>query len=293
MSQKVEGKRTAMAMAAARAVGAKHADPKVRNPDYLAEYFLPFPYRPLVTFKLGRALMMQIFQREARGIYFHQQSRTPHIDALLLAELDAGAEQVVILGAGFDSRAHRLAQALAGRPVFEVDHPGTQAWKRERLVRLPTGVAQAVVYVPIDFNRERLEDALSKAGLDLGKKTFFLMEGVIMYLMPEAVERTLAFIRRSSRGSSVVFDYIYKGILDGTADYYGAKETIRAIATSDEPYLWGLMPTEVGAFLAERGLELVSDVGPAELTARYLISSEGRSIGRQSEFLSVAHARVR
>lgn len=281
-----------MAMATARAMGSKHPDSKVRNPDDLAEYFLPFPYRPLVKFWLGRALLMRIFQWQAKGIYFHQQSRTPHIDALLVAELQAGVEQVVILGAGFDSRAHRLATALAGRPVFEVDYPATQAWKRERVGRLPAGVAAPVHYVPIDFNLERLEDVILRAGVDRSKKTFFLMEGVVMYLTQEAVERTFAYVRGAGRGSSVVFDYVYKGILDGTADYFGAKDVMRTVSKSGEPYMWGLAPGGVRAFLTARGLDLVSDIGPADLTRRYLIASDGKPIGRQAEYLGLAHARV-
>jgi methyltransferase (TIGR00027 family) len=293
MAQKLEGKRTAMVVAAARAMGSKHPDEKVRNPDYLAEHFLPFPYRPLVKFGLGRKLMMRKFENNAKGVYFFQQARTRHIDSVLLSELERGVEQVVILGAGFDSRAHRLRQRLEGRPVFEVDHPGTQGWKRERLRRLPPGVANEVRYVPIDFNRERLETVLAGAGFDARRRTFFLWEGVTMYLTQEAIDTTLAYIHAVGSGSSVIFDYIFKGILDGTADYYGAKESIRAVSKSGEPYVWGLEPGGVGAFLDARGFELVSDLGPTELMQRYLISSDGHCIGRLTEYLGLAHGRVR
>jgi methyltransferase (TIGR00027 family) len=282
-----------MAVAVARAIGSRFRDGALRNPDHLAEHFLPLPYRPMVRYRLGQAILTAIFERQARGQFFYVQARTRHIDGLLLDELKAGVEQVVILGAGFDSRAHRLAAPLAGRPVFEVDHPATQYAKRERLRRLPQATVAAVHYVALDFTRGRLDEALAAGGHDRSKKTFFLMEGVTMYLTGDAVESTLAYLAGAAAGSPLVFDYIYRDILDGTADYYGARQVLRTVAKSGEPFQWGLPPGGAAAFLRARGFDLVSDLGPDELTRRYLLSSSGEAIGRLTGYLGLVHAHVK
>lgn len=132
--------------------------------------------------------------------------RTMIIDAHVRAALAQGARQLVILGAGLDGRPYRLPE-LASVDVFEVDHPATQAFKRERVAGLPLS-AKSVAFVSLDFERERLEEKLSRAGHRAHEPTVWLWEGVVMYLTHDAARATLkSMAGLSAAGSSLVLNY--------------------------------------------------------------------------------------
>jgi methyltransferase (TIGR00027 family) len=140
-----------------------------------------------------------------RGMGLFNQFRTVVLDRALLAAMPV--EQLVILGAGLDGRAWRLGD-LKDTTVFEVDHPLTQALKTERAVGL-TSLARAVRFVPLDFGRDELSLELPRAGFDPGKKTFWLLEGVTMYLTPAQVRKTLVDVARlSAPGSQLALTYM-------------------------------------------------------------------------------------
>ena len=120
--------------------------------------------------------------------------------------ITAGATQLVILGAGYDGRAWRMAE-LAGVKVFEVDHPATQTDKRARVAELPA--ANGIVsFVSIDFERESLDSVLDRAGHDRSAPTCWIWEGVVMYLTRDAMRATLADVaERSAPGSTLIVNY--------------------------------------------------------------------------------------
>src|SRR6185503_11837805 len=130
---------------------------------------------------LPQFLLKGLFDRVAPGSYCFTIARTRHFDEALLAACRNGVEQVVLLGAGYDSRAFRFADELSGITVFEVDHPGTQA--RKRAILEAGGKALGNLrYVPLDFTVGSLEKALADAGFVPGRRTLFLWEGVSYYL---------------------------------------------------------------------------------------------------------------
>lgn len=132
--------------------------------------------------------------------------RVATIDAALADAVRAGCRQVVILGAGLDTRAWRL-DSLAGLPLYEVDHPATQAEKRERALELPPPLAR-LSWTSVDFERESLSQRLAEAGHALTSPTAWVWEGVVMYLGDEAVRGTLGAIRaRSAAGSVLILHY--------------------------------------------------------------------------------------
>lgn len=136
-------------------------------------------------------------------------ARTVFIDDAVRA---AGTPQLVILGAGLDGRAWRLPE-LRDVTVFEVDHPASQRQKRARAAAL-TQVARDVRFVPVDFARDRLDDALAAAGHDPSRPTTWLWEGVIMYLSQGDVESTLGIVQaRSAPGSRLVVLYLSPSFL--------------------------------------------------------------------------------
>jgi methyltransferase (TIGR00027 family) len=246
---------TAEAAASARAYGAMNPDPKLRGPDHLAIRFLGAFFR-FVLLPGIRSRFLEEYERRGPGVFFHHQARTKLLDALLGAELARGATQVVVLGAGFDSRAYRFAEALAaaGARVFEVDHPATGAMKQKRVKRLLGALPAHVTYVPVNFTKEVVEERLRAAGYDPKRVTFFLWEGVTPYLDPAAVDATLAMVGRGAKGSSIAFDYTFASALASPDE--ALKKQIDLAAKAGEPYTIGVGPEGVKGLLAQHGLTL-------------------------------------
>jgi methyltransferase (TIGR00027 family) len=195
----------------------------------------------------------------------------------------------VILGAGLDTRAWRLP-VLAEPAVYEVDHPATQARKQALLRRhhLATG---RVRFVPTDFNLGELDGAMAAAGYDPGLPTLFLWEGTTNYLTAEAVDGTLRWCAQAAPGSRLVFTYINADVLTDPGRYVGADQVLATIRRADEPMTFGLDPDDVPAYLAARGLELVSDTGAAAFREQ-AYGPAGAATIHGHEFYRVAHARI-
>jgi methyltransferase (TIGR00027 family) len=206
-----EGKpsRTAQFVALNRALGS--LAPRVPGfSDPIAVQFLAEKWRKRVertraALASGARTSPYAFWQRAMGTF--NQFRTVILDRALAASLPK--EQVVILGAGLDSRAWRL-DSLKDTVVFEVDFPASQAWKRERATSVPYK-AKDVRFVAIDFQRDQLGPLIRAAGFDPSKRTFWLWEGVTMYLSPEAVSANLgAFAALSAPGSRIALSYLRK-----------------------------------------------------------------------------------
>jgi methyltransferase (TIGR00027 family) len=123
------------------------------------------------------------------------RGRTAFFDQAVVDSIDSGLRQIVIGGAGYDGRALRYARP--GVRWFEVDHPATQADKRERLARLGIDTRH-VKFIPADFTVDPIAEPLIAAGLDSGRPALFLLEGVAVYLDPPVVERVLAEFRAAT-----------------------------------------------------------------------------------------------
>jgi len=286
---------TAEAFASLRAAGSSVRDVQVRNPDHLASRFIVLGPRlsGLVKVPALRPLARRTAERVSPGAYYYELARVKHIDQVLSEELELGIEQLVILGAGFDTRAYRFVDRLSAVGVYELDHPVTAALKQARVRRVFGVLPHHVTYVCSDLEREDLGVALQRAGYRAAARTLFIWSGVSFYLSTEAVDSVLEFVRRcSGPGSSIVFDYHYQGFADGTHEYYGSREGRRRVEELGEPCIFGIEEGELSVLLERHELELVSDVGPAELGRRYLIRSDGTADGRPFGFISIAHARV-
>jgi len=246
-----EASGTALYVAMARAVA--HARGRVRGfSDPIARQLLPPDARRLVDRLLSgepagwrdRA-RLTVVRRMARMISL----RTIAIDDAVRGA--APVRQLVILGAGLDGRAWRM-QELADAVVFEVDHPATQAVKRERTAALQPA-AREVRFVPVDFQRDALDEALAEAGHDACAPTVFLWEGVVRYLTLAAIEATLdAVARRAARGSRFIANYT----AGGSRARWLSNLVLRAIG---EPIRSEHTPVGFAALLAVRGFGVVSD----------------------------------
>jgi methyltransferase (TIGR00027 family) len=222
------------------------------------------------------------------GVRSSVVARTRLIDDAIAASLGR-IEQLVILGAGFDSRAYRMP-GLRRIAVFEVDHPDTQTTKRRVLGRVLSTPPEHVRFVAIDFQKRDLASAMAEAGYRESARTFILWEGVTNYLTEAAVDATLRWCSRASLGSFVLFTYVHRDVLTRPHVFVGTKNLFASLEKAGERLTFGLEPTELPEFLAERGLSLESDVGAAEYRERYFGDRASRMRGH--EFYRVALARV-
>ena len=261
--------------------------------DPLAYQLLPFGWRLLLrlAYLPGlRGAVLSMRERRMPGSLGGILCRTRYIDDVLQRSLAGGLDQVVILGAGFDTRAYRIAGMDRVR-VFEVDLPGACEAKRSRLESVLGSVPRHVALVGMDFDRQDLGEMLSASGFQSGQRTFFIWEGVTQYITAEAVSHTLEFVSRvSGAGSSIVFTYVRRGIIDGT-DRPEWMESFLAVAGKlGSPMIFGLDRAELEPYLLERGLELVEDLGAADYQEHYL-----KPVGREMDVFDgerAAFARV-
>ena len=269
---------TALETTAYRAIGAKHPDPAIRNADVLAERLLGANERAILK-ETGATAVLEALAMDtdrawaglgsrsvfARGVHV----RTRHIDEVLLESLKAGSTQVVILGAGLDSRAYRLGDALRGARVIELDLPQTQEYKKARVRDVLGSLPKHVTYAPIDFTKQDLVSVLTASGYDRTKKTTFIWEGVTMYIPEAAIDATLRAISgNAAPGSRLVFDYFTEQALRNLPP--ALRDVSRNVAAVGEPFVFGMPGDRATPFVSARGYSVLSDFGSDELGARFL-----------------------
>lgn len=284
---------TAEAACSMRAAGALEEDPAVRCPDTMAAGFLGgLNVSSLAKRRATRRLFLWGAHRNAPGAYPYEIARAKFIDAVVLGEAETGLDELVLLGAGLDSRPYRLAEQLRGVRTIEVDHPASQASKRARLRRLLGEEPAGVTFAGIDFNQDDLGEALARAGHDGGARTLFVWSGVSMYLPERAVRETLEWVAAQGAGSSIVFDAAWAEMVDGSREYYGAAELREAVSRLGEPLLWGIPEGRVEETLAGFGLKVERTADEAQARREYLTHSDGTLLGRPYGFGVLVHARV-
>jgi methyltransferase (TIGR00027 family) len=195
--------------------------------------------------------------------------RTRAIDDRVRYAIQGGARQLVLLGAGLDSRGCRLDEAREIE-VFEVDHPATQRAKRERLHaymgKLPTNIK----YVAVDFERDALEARLLESGYNPAVQSVVVLEGVVDYLTEAAVQNTLSILARLLAPSSwLIFTYTHKSALDGSNTFNGARRWRYLSRVSAEPFIFGFEPDKLDEILSSYLFMLQSDASTAEIAQRY------------------------
>ncbi|HZQ52492.1 MAG TPA: SAM-dependent methyltransferase [Bryobacteraceae bacterium] len=261
--------RTAIANVFHRALGAKNPDPNFRNPDYLAAQLLGAPERALLVDHVRAAIdldyqtAMQRLPPPSPALVTTHLLRTRHIDLALRNALSAETRQVVILGAGYDTRAYRFHDQLAGMPVFEVDRPATQKYKKLRVREALGEVYKSVRWVAATPGDDDLLTKLRSAGYSERLRTFFVWEGATYYLPESGIRNVLRFVSaHSAPGSTIAFDYMDESNpgINNPTDFH---------ARVGEPLLFGFAKGGASAFVRSEGLEVVSDLSYDELYDRY------------------------
>lgn len=243
-----------------------------------------------ISFFLSKLVIESgIYERLAPGATAFVIGRERYIDDFLEACLSEGFDQIVLLGAGFDTRAYRIPGIEQTR-VFEIDQPATQRVKLERLKKIIDPLPAHVMFVPVDINTRMLGERLQSSGYSEQGKTLFIWQGVTYFLTAEGVDGTLAFIaKHSGPSSAVIFDYCYNEILRDTSRGYG-KLLRRSSRLSGEAYLFGIDQGQVEPFLARRGFSDVRDVPLEQLKSMYFTGpNAGRVIAAG---IAIVSARV-
>jgi methyltransferase (TIGR00027 family) len=273
-----EPSETALFGALHRAIAHKEFEGKRPGPDYLAEHFLPPHYRFFIKFKRVRTRTRRRFGEALPGLHEYVMARTAYFDGVFVDALKSGVPQIVLLGAGYDSRAIRFAALNRATRIVELDIATTQARKKSCLAKARIDVPVRVSFVPIDFHADSLDDVLARAGCEQDEKTLYLWEGVSYYLEPEAVDATLGFVGRSSHPeSAIAFDYAVSISEDTIDDYYGVRTFAQSMRTHHPQELFRFTIDEgnIGSFLEQRGLRLVQHLDNQEMEQTFLVDDHG------------------
>jgi len=227
---------------------------------------------------MGHKLSVWVTQKFAPGFHEHLISRTRFIDDLIEKSAAGGAGQYVILGAGYDTRAHRL-KLPSSLKIFEVDQPEVQARKRSKLPKeLPN--SENVTYVSVDFNHQLLTEQLMVAGFDQSKPTVFTLEGVSQYVTKEAVASTIKGLAELTRKTSATFfmSYVDKLLDTEPAACFGKgypkaaerAETVKRLSAKvGEPWISFYTAEEIEDLLSQNGFAIEENRTLADLNSVY------------------------
>jgi methyltransferase (TIGR00027 family) len=207
--------------------------------------------------------------RLARSFRAFMVARSRYAEDQLEASVARGVRQYLILGAGLDTSGYRGVSASENLRVFEVDHPQTQAWKKERLQAASIPIPANLRFVSVDFERQNLQAELDAAGFVATQPAFVSWLGVVPYLTREAASHTFAFLGHFPEGSGVAFDY---GVAPSSLpflDRIAIRALSRRVARAGEPFRLFLAPAELDEFLKEHGFRRIEQLSSKEINERY------------------------
>ncbi|RFM26505.1 class I SAM-dependent methyltransferase [Deminuibacter soli] len=215
-----------------------------------------------------RTLLTRYIVKRIPGAMSSAQARTRYIDDLLLQTLPH-SRQLIILGAGFDTRALRLP-ALQQLPVIEIDHPATAARKQQALQHMPAPAH--IRYLHTDFNNESLQQLLHRQHVNLSLPGTVIWEGVTNYLTRPAIDAVFSTFAALPPGSAIIFTYVHAQVLQQPASFYGAPRLLRDLQQIGEQWLTGFHPHQLATYLQQFGLQLTANSSADDYRNRYIPS---------------------
>lgn len=217
-------------------------------------------------------------------------ARVRYFDDYVMKYIEDGVEQLLILGAGYDTRAYRIKE-LKDIKVFEVDHPITQSFKIKKIIDIFGTIPYNVSYVPLDFEFEELGQKLFEKGYESSKKTLLIMEGLIMYIPKGAVQKIFSFFTRNSgRDSSIIFDYYPESVVNGSCKQEIGINIRNFLIKQGEPLQFGIEEESILEFLSDYGFKHIKNVRGEDYKKAYF---HGKNENREiCSLLSFAHAVV-
>ena len=245
---------------------------------------------------MGHKLNVWLAEKLVPGFHEHLISRTLFIDDLIKKSAASVVEQYVILGAGYDSRAHRLELPSSLR-IFEVDQPEVQARKRSKLPKeLPN--LESITYVAVDFSHQSLTEQLMDAGFDQSKSTVFTLEGVSQYITKEAFDSMIKEMAALTQKANSIFFVSYASeLLNKNPEacfgkgYPNAEKRAKLItygsAKVGEPWISFYGAEEIESVLSQNGYSIKENVTLKDLNSRYF-APVGRTLS-ENQLLQLEH----
>ena len=274
---------TAFITALYRAVAYREFQNQVWGSDFLAELFLPFHIKFLIQYEKVRAKGRAKEKRQTPGVYEYVLARTKFFDDVFIRSLSESIPQIVMLGAGYDTRALRFKAFNNNTRIIEFDMAATQNRKRHCLKKNNINIPEYLTLFPIDFNQQSLEKVLISSGYKSDKRTLFIWEGVSMYLEIQAVKETLKCIAQSAHHDSLLaFDYAISIPENAVHKYYGTKELLQRIKKnlSNEPFKFTVEEKKIEMFLNDQGHKIIRHLNHRQIEEAYLKKEDGSSVGR-------------
>jgi methyltransferase (TIGR00027 family) len=277
---------TALAAAFLRALIALDPQTELRARDPLAVLFLTDDQKKSIADPKTRIWVIQ--NKLTPGTYDFIFARTAFFDQIVERALEENIPQIVLLGAGYDSRPYRFRDHLHDTLIFELDAPATQQRKRDCLQKGKIPIPDQIRFIPSNLGTDNLEEAFIHAGYNPQRRSLFVWEGVTYYLSRQVVQSVLAFVHANSPvGSSICFDYA--ALSDEALSETGTRELRKLMQTqySQEPAKFGIPAGGLASFLASNHFSVIEHQTPEEINERYL---SGR--GHVPALFCFVHART-
>ncbi|MBC8441795.1 MAG: SAM-dependent methyltransferase [Deltaproteobacteria bacterium] len=269
---------------------------EIHGPDHLSRFFLPSFKRFILNFTFIRSLVKAKLKKIIPGMDELMIARTAFYDGLFKDALNNNFPQIVLLGAGYDTRILRFADLNNATRIIELDVLSTQNNKKKCLEKANIRIPEHVTLTSVDFNKESIPDVLEKAGYDRHLKTLFIWEGVTMYLEPASVDRTLEVVTRFSNSDSIIaFDYLVTIPSGEINNWYGVKEILQIMKKQygDEKFIFSIDEGKIGIFLDERGLKMTEHFDSRTLEKKFLTRKDGSLIGNMMAAYGIVTAMMK
>lgn len=264
---------TAILAAAIRAGHARWHQPAIVSDTYAIDMITPFWRLVANNWAMNRIVVHRLL-KVFKPVHTEAILRVRYSEDQLLEAVAAGARQYVILGAGLDSFCLRQGELADRLRIFEVDHPASQSMKRDKLLKINDQLPANLVFTPVDFETDRLDEALTRAGFDATMPAFFSWLGTTYYLTRDAIRETIDRIAAvAAPGTRIALDYKYPRNLLPADGLLFADKLDQFVAKRGEPMLSMFTPDELNAEMRRAGFTELDHVAPDQQAQRYL---EGR-----------------
>jgi methyltransferase (TIGR00027 family) len=261
---------TATIMASHRAIEMLYPEAEQVCRDPLAAAFLPPGWAAVLRDREQLKALMGEKAKQFPGVNGAIVSRVRFIDDVVEQTIADGMAQLVILGAGYDSRAYRIQTVEKQVTVFELDDPITQTDKLAKLESAIGALPGHVRYIALDFATDALEARLAENGYDPDKKSLFVLEGLVPYLPADTFAGLLDFIGETNgAGHQVVFDYLPPSVIDGTCKWVEGRNMRQEVLSHGETFRLGFDKDALEAFLMDKGFVVVENINAPDLKSRY------------------------
>jgi len=265
---------------------------QLKTNDYIAPLLLPKGIQLFLKNNMLRKLIRTLVNPPT-GIYEYVVARTKYIDNIFQKIRKEDFEQVLIFGAGFDSRGIRFFNDSISTKVFELDVPITQRAKLMQYEKRKIKDNNQMVYISIDFTKDSLDEKLRKADFQMNKKTLFLLEGILMYLDNNSVDETFNIIKKyAGKGSRMIFDSVYKSVIAKENKHFGETEIHDAVNNAREEWTFGLEPDEIQSFLKKFNFRLIEIKTTENLEQEFFIDDKGNKVSKINGTHFIAYAEL-